>query len=206
MVSQLATALFQCANANIVPQLANSIYRNPPCQGVKVYQQGTLLHMLFYYDFFSVYEYCMNIIPYFSGSVAFIGIDETANSGRDFYNLSVITNTPPVVEYRSSLQAGYMRMLKHDFHRAITGLNFTYEDALTIVERCFLGRDVFSSCSQVSLIIRQLSQIPALKYSYLDKVVESPDVRFESEVGHWTLIRAMAHICYLRLDKFKLNR
>lgn len=201
----LATALFQCADMNTIEQLANTIYRNPPCPNVKVYKQGLLMYIWFYYDFKTVYEYCMNLIPYCSGSAAFIGIDETANGPRDYYSLAVITNTPYLVEFRSGLQKGYLRTLKHDFHRAISRCNFTYEEAATIVQRCFIGRDVFASCNQIALIIRQLSQIPLLKYSYLDQVVESPDVRIESEVGHWTLIRAMAHICYLRLEKFKLN-
>lgn len=201
----MATALFQCCDVNTVEKLAYAIYRNPPYSGVKIYKQGLLMYMSFYYDFITIYEYCMNMIPYFSGSATFIGIDEKADGCSDHYSLACLTNTPYLVEYRSGLQRGYLRTLKHDFHRAITKANFTYEEALTIVQRCYIGRDVNTGCNKIALIVRQLSQIPLLKYTYLDQVVESPDVRFESEVGHLTLIRTMAHICYLRLSKFKLN-
>lgn len=202
----MATALFQCLGNDVAIRLAQSILANPPWIGGRTRVSGRLCWFIFSGGFDgsckAVYEYFMGLVPNWKGYVAFIGIDETSNYQEDPYNLKVLDTIPQLPHQRDAVDNQSYMALQQDFLEVIVGTRWSYEEVLTVCERCYLGQDMMDSVKYCTTTIWQLSNAMQLTHQ-LVSLVSGPNAFTYSEDNSNTLVRCMAHFCYLLRGRFR---
>lgn len=199
----MATALFRCRNSDIVLRLSGHIKDNLPCQTCETWPFDEILGISFRGICRDVYYFCMNLVPQWPGDITFLGIDETSNTPVDQYKIAVLDKYG---EKKAKLFDTYFSILRRDFVRAVFKSYFSYEEALTIVERCALSysdRDEWQYLQDLSRWFHAVTMLDSSVdlYEAIDKYITpsygSPMFNFA--------VRGMVHFCYLRLRKFKMN-
>lgn len=201
----MSSALFQCNNDDTVLRLSAYLQENPPAgvMQTQTWPFGRLLGLSFRGDCKSVYYYGMDLIPHWPELVAFIGIDETSSVPNDHYKLTMLDTMPANKELRDRILDGYFENLKKDFIKAIFQSYFSYEEVLTITERCVLGS---SGWSELDFVTKSIHTMSNQMYSVeIHEFLGSQIKPAYSDVMFNLMLRSMAHFCYLRLRKFKLN-
>ena len=202
----MATAMFQCISNEVAIKLSQGILANPPWLGGRTRVSGRLCWFIFSGEFDgsckAVYEYFMNLVTNWPGYVAFIGIDETSNYQEDPYNLQIIDTIPQLPHQRDVEDNQSYMALQQDFLNVIVGTRYTYEEVLTICQRCYIGQDLMDSVKYCTTTIWQLSNASQLTQSLIS-LVSGPNAFTYSEDNSNTLVRCMAHFCYLLRDRFR---
>lgn len=199
----MATALFRCRNSDIVLRLSGYIKDNLPCQTCETWPFDEILGISFRGICRDAYYFCMNLVPQWPGDITFLGIDETSNTPVDQYKIATLDKYG---EKKAKLFDTYFSILRRDFVRAVFKSYFSYEEALTIVERCalsYLDRDEWQYLQDLSRWFHAVTMLDSSVdlYEAIDKYITpsygSPMFNFA--------VRCMVHFCYLRLRKFKMN-
>lgn len=202
----MAIALFQVYDESLSPQFLKIVGSACPVSVDSYGHCGRSVHMIFKKGFQKMYNYCMDVIPYYAGDIAFLGVDETRSEFGDYYYVSIIDSINYNPNLRDRCSVVYYQRLIESFTEAINNSFLTYEEALTICQRCRLGKDWVNSvetCAKIAYTLSQDSNSPQTVYDY----IESFGPQVYSEAGRLnTMVRVMVHFCLLRLPRFKTGR
>lgn len=204
----MSIAIFQCYCNDRIKQLVEELRSNDAFKRCEFYPQNTLLFMSFKNHWVPMWMTCMQAIEAFDHQVAFVGIDETTDEPRDYYNLDAIGRMPRLVEYRSELQQASFNRLKEEFFDAVHHSRYTYEYLLKLTEHNLLWPYVESF--GIECIARYVEYLSNNEVSreYANRLLEksmfeSPHRADGTLLDTWTTIRVMAAVCYLRGSKFR---
>lgn len=196
----MAIATFQCDNEDFAIALGYIIKDNPPHRRVRVGVNERFVHLAFVDKCELVYYYCMELVTGCTGRAAFLGIDELALKPGDYYNLATLDTISLNRQKRSYETIKDFNKLRSDFLVAIKQSLYSYDEVLTVCQRCVLGEDKFNSVKYCTDTIHYLSVLTNLVAS---NVVSALDCQMCYSDGTFnTMVRCMAHYCYLRLAKF----
>lgn len=160
--------------------------------------------LVFRKDFEVMYNYCMDAVPHYSGRVAFIGIDQNATDVRDPYKISLLSKMKPG-RVQNDL-APYYNQLLLDFTVAINNSHLSWENVVSICERCLLGYILYDSVNAISRAVYTLSQgysTPQQVAVFLDKL---DNFAYDPDLVWNNLVHVLIHFCMLRLPKFRKTR
>ena len=149
------------------------------------------------------YKFCMNAVVNFAGGIAFLGINEQADDYNGPYSLGLLTNMPSDYKKREEWQKKAFRKLISDFCEVTQNYDFTWEEVMTVCQRCAIGESWQDSALNCARIIHRLftSKMPVEETeSYINSYgacVYSIDHKFNN------IVLCMAHFCMLRLTRFK---
>lgn len=195
----MATALFQCVDQPTAAQMQVLILSEPPCDDVKTWLFGKLFGISFRYDCVQIYHWGMNLVTRFQGRVAFIGIDERASVPDDKYKLMILDNMPAMPSLRNQTERSYFASLKRDFLKAIKKYEYSYEEIHAICQACYLGVDQHDAVNYIARVIYHISN-SNIRMINTNNLLDGPVTNNYSDGSHRTMIRCMAHFCYLGLS------
>lgn len=191
----MATALFQCANQAIARNLERCL-PVAPVQVINFQCFADLSCITFMGDCANMYWWCMGIAEQSPKTVAFIGIDERAMSGDDPYKLCIIGNLPRR-GYRSKTHSDYFVFLVEAFMRTVTQTEPLDDEWLQrICSQCTIGNDNGSSANFAMLAVRNC-ECYGRKLNYMD-MLDNYLGNMYSVGDSNTMVRVMAHLCYLK--------
>lgn len=199
----MSIAIFQCLGDGRIKKLATHLQADKNFRGCSFTQMSTILCVSFSGDCGQMYKRCMAVAEEFVEEVAFIGVDESSKYPADYYSLDALGQMARLVEYRTVKQDSCYNVLKYEFKKAIRGSHFTYEDFVNIISHCYLGIDIVNSgVGYVANLFESMANVD-MSDEDMEQLIEDETACELSAVGHWTIIRVMAHVCYLCLSRFK---
>lgn len=196
----MAVAIFQCSDSASAMMLGNAIYNSPPFRGVQVLPDGRKVHLVFRGDCETVYYYCMEVVLGCEHRAAFLGIDEVALRPVDYYNIAELSVMPMISKSRSYSARKSFNKLQSDFLPTIKRSFYSYEEVMTICQRCVLGVDKFNSVKYCADTIHYLSVLTNTSIVNMASLLDCQTCWSDGVFN--TMVLCMAHFCYLRLPKF----
>lgn len=190
----MATALFQCISEDV----ARNMERCLPVAPVEVTDFrtfGNLSCIVFTGDCGNMYWWCMDISSQSPRTVSFIGVDEDSCYADDPYKLAMLYNVPRMNILRTEAQEHYYSDLVEKFMSAITHFEFDDSQLARICSQCVLGQDENNSAG--SCITKVKMCMSHGRQGNYRNLLSIDDEDSYSSVGQNTLVRVMAHICYL---------
>lgn len=199
----MATALFQCSNEGIVDMVKTEAQYGP-ARRVTAYPFGSWLGLTFHDKHEDMYCWCMDLVPKYASTLAFIGVDAMSSFPDDPYKLVLLTSMPEDESIRNGTQQTYFVKLLNSFLDTRRRRQWMFEEILTICQRCVLGPNVLERADYCARILHHVLMVQPRTSSreHIAPVYLIDNDVVHENVGMATMCRAMAHICYLcyRLD------
>lgn len=200
----MAVAMFKCVDMSTASEFNAFLGSALPVHIDSAGAGADYSWLEFRKDFEDMYRYCMDAVPHYSGRVAFIGIDQNATGVRDFYSISLLSKMKPGRVLQDL--APYYNYLLSDFTVAINNSYLSWEEVVSICERCFLGFILYDSVNAISRTIYALSQgysTPQEVAGFLERL---GNFAYDPDRVWNNLVHVMIHFCMLRLPKFRKTR
>lgn len=187
----MATALFQCIDNGTAIITHSYLLR----QFSNVQHFDNLVAVVFDGDCGEVYWRCMRYAEGTDNKVAFIGIDETASYPSDPYEVFLLGSMPQYKSYRTDGQTYAFARLVEQFMNAVTSFELTEDQIEEICKQCVLGEDPDGSAFYCMNAVR-VCGTQGRQCNYKN-VLDSAHAWTYSCPTQNTMVRVMAHICYL---------
>lgn len=189
----MSTALFQCVSDGIAHNLHHCMPVAPvPATDIKYEAMGRLACYTFRGDCAKMYWWCMELAERGLRAISFIGVDEVATYADDPYKLTILGFMPMSMEKRTENEQYYFTGLIEKFMTAILRSPIEDDWLQRIVKQCVLGQDWYESADFCYNAVRMCAK-EGRQIDYRRLLASE---RGFSEFGS-TLVRVMAHICYL---------
>ena len=200
----MASALLECINTELAVQLSDFIRNASARAGVDFDTTyfGKYIGVSYKGSYAYVYSFFMELVSYYPGSLAFIVINEKKGFPDDDYKLMILEDMPYHKSMRNSTEQNYWGRLCKDFLKAISRSQLTYQECCHIISHCVLGpvgEDDIGMCAMDFNTLANGNIAMMNTEMLLDCSVNYNNPTY----GFPMQIRAMAHICYKRLRKFR---
>ena len=163
---------------------------------------GGLVGVAFTGDPTYAYHFFMELITYYPRNIAFIGINEKHAYPDDDYKLTILKDMPLYPNLRNETELRYWVNLKKDFLKAVNKSEMGYEEFLSIIQRCVIGAVTERDMETCALDFKALAN-GNQRMMNTEVMLDSGRLYDSMSYGFHMQLRAMVHVCYLRLRKFR---
>lgn len=190
----MSTALFVCMSDNMAHSLQSELYTAP----VHIYDSHALSNSLYVWfdgDCPEMYGYCLEKSLSSHGKISFIGIDEVRTKLLDQYSVIPLSKLPRMRNLRSDTQQKLLYILIEQFMRACVTFDIPDDWLRSVCQCSVIGVDTYDSAGHCFHAVRCCQEC-GKRMNYI--AVCDPYSGSVYSVGDWnTMVRVMAHICYL---------
>lgn len=200
----MSYALLECIDVDTAKNLCTFLRNASGRAGVEFSPNffGRMVGASYQGDFNFVYPFFMELVTYYPRKIAFIGINDKNTYPDDDYKLVLLEDMPVYATLRNATEKKYWDILKKDFLKAVNKSGMTYDEFVTIIQRCAIGQVSDRDIGMCAMDFKTLAN-GNQRMMNLEALLDSGRLYDSMSYGFYTQMRSMAHVCYLRLRKFR---